>query len=100
MVTRLSLEQGNTFLFFFRCSVQAAFYLLFLLMLSYALIYGSTREDPTQYSGRADGLRLFCEILTIIFLMFYFFEEVNQAERWVLKIVSLPPIFDSKSRKH
>ena len=60
-------------------------------MLSYALIYGSTREDPTQYSGRADGLRLFCEILTIIFLMFYFFEEVNQAERWVLKIVSLPP---------
>ena len=24
--------------------------------------------------------------------MFYFVEEVNQAERWVLKIVSLPPL--------
>jgi len=62
-------------------SVQASFYILFLTLLSYALIYGSTVEDPTQYNGKADGLRLFCEIFTIIFLMFYFFEEVNQAER-------------------
>ncbi|KAK2556750.1 Transient receptor potential cation channel subfamily V member 4, partial [Acropora cervicornis] len=63
------------------CSVQAAFYVLFLTVLSFALIHGSTQDDPTQYSGKANGLRLFCEALSIIFLMFYFFEEVNQAER-------------------
>ena len=62
-------------------SVQSSFYVLFLTVLSYALIHGSTQDDPTQYSGNANGLRLFCEVLTIIFLMFYFFEEVNQAER-------------------
>ena len=66
---------------FVLCSVQASFYVLFLTVLSYALIYGATQDDPTKYSGEANGLRLFCEILTIIFLMFYFFEEVNQAER-------------------
>lgn len=66
---------------FVLCSVQASFYVLFLTVLSYALIHGSTQDDPTQYSGKANGLRLFCEILTIIFLMFYFFEEVSQAER-------------------
>ena len=63
------------------CSVQAAFYVLFLTVLSYALIHGSKQDDPTHYSGKANGLRVFCEILTIIFLMFYFFEEVNQAKR-------------------
>lgn len=62
---------------------------MFLTLLSYALIYASTLEDPTQYSGRANGLRAFCEVITIIFLMFYFFEEINQAERWVQKTRSL-----------
>ena len=62
---------------------------MFLTLLSYALIYASTLEDPTKYSGRADGLRAFCEVITIIFLMFYFFEEINQAERWVQKTRSL-----------
>ena len=62
---------------------------MFLTLLSYALIYASTLEDPTQYSGRADGLRAFCEVITIIFLIFYFVEEINQAERWVQKTRSL-----------
>ena len=62
---------------------------MFLTLLSYALIYASTLEDPTQYSRRADGLRAFCEVITIIFLMFYFVEEINQAERWVQKTRSL-----------
>ncbi|RMX39953.1 hypothetical protein pdam_00021266, partial [Pocillopora damicornis] len=62
-------------------NVEGSFYIVFLTLLSYALIYGSTLDDPTQYGGRANGLRLFCEVLSIIFLMFYFFEEVNQAER-------------------
>jgi len=77
----LRVYQAKHYLRVVTCSVQASFYVLFLTLLSYALIYGSTVEDPTQYNGKADGLRLFCEIVTIIFLMFYFFEEVNEAER-------------------
>jgi len=79
--SRLRVYQAKTYLRVVTCSVQASFYVFFLTLLSYALIYGSTVEDPTQYDGKADGLRLFCEIVTIIFLMFYFFEEVNEAER-------------------
>lgn len=67
----------------FACSFQASFYVLFLTVLSYALICGSTQDDPTQYSGKANGLRLFCEILSVTFLVFYLFKEIDQAERWV-----------------
>ena len=34
-----------------------------------------------DYNGGPDGLRLFCEILSVIFLWVYAFEEINQAER-------------------
>ena len=67
--------------FLFLSSVQGALYILFLTVLSFALIYGSTQDDPTQYSGKANGLRLICEVLSIIFLTFYSFKEVDQAER-------------------
>ncbi|XP_020624661.1 uncharacterized protein LOC110062138 [Orbicella faveolata] len=80
VVRMLVSRKWNNFAHWWFC-VQASFYILFLTLLSYALIHGSTVEDPNQYDGKADGLRLFCEIFTIIFLMFYFFEEVNQAER-------------------
>lgn len=55
-------------------------------MLSYALIHGSTQDDPSQYNGRASGLRLICEIISIVFLTIYFFKEVDQVERWVIII--------------
>ncbi|KAL9951799.1 hypothetical protein ACROYT_G044528 [Oculina patagonica] len=80
VVRMLVTRKWSTFGHWWFC-VQASFYIVFLTLLSYALIYGSTVENPTQYSGKADGLRLFCEIFTVIFLMFYFVEEVNQAER-------------------
>ncbi|XP_015761535.1 PREDICTED: uncharacterized protein LOC107340682 [Acropora digitifera] len=80
VVRMLVSRKWNKFAHIWFC-VQAAFYVLFLTVLSFALIHGSTQDDPTQYSGKANGLRLFCEALSIIFLMFYFFEEVNQAER-------------------
>lgn len=63
-------------------------------MLSYALIYGSTQDDPTKYSGKANGLRLFCEVLTVIFLMFFFFEEVNEAERLVTTSYSIAVVWE------
>ncbi|XP_068727782.1 transient receptor potential cation channel subfamily V member 5-like [Montipora capricornis] len=61
--------------------VQALLYIVFLTMLSYALIYGSTQDNPKQYSGKANGLRLICEVLSIIFLLFYLSKEIDQAGR-------------------
>lgn len=64
-------------------SFQASLYVFFLAVLSYALIYGSAQDDPTQYSGPANRLRLICETLTIFFLLLFFLKEVEQMERWV-----------------
>lgn len=61
--------------------MQASLYVVFLAVLSFALIYGSTQDDPTQYSGKANGLRMICEILSIIFVIVYLFKEIEQAER-------------------
>ncbi|KAK2556753.1 hypothetical protein P5673_021312 [Acropora cervicornis] len=74
---------------------QASFYVLFLTVLSYALIYGSTQDDPTQYSGKANGLRLFCEIVSISFLVewrTYFKDPYNYFD-WlglILTILVIP----------
>ncbi|XP_015761593.1 PREDICTED: uncharacterized protein LOC107340729 [Acropora digitifera] len=80
VVRMLVSRKWNEFAHDWFC-VQAALYVLFLTVLSFALIHGSTQDDPTQYSGKANKLRVICEVLSIIFLMFYFFEEVNQAGR-------------------
>ncbi|XP_046844774.1 transient receptor potential cation channel subfamily V member 2-like isoform X2 [Xenia sp. Carnegie-2017] len=61
--------------------IQAICYSIFLVVLSYALIYGATREHPNHYNGPWDSLRLFCEILSIIFLMIYVLEEFYQIYR-------------------
>ena len=50
-------------------SAFGGFYLAFLLLLSYALIYGSTRDDPTQYIGGADWLRQACEYAQLSWLL-------------------------------
>ena len=54
---------------------------MFLALLSYAFIYGATRDDPNKYDGGADYFRLFCEVLSIIFVMLYIFEEILQIVR-------------------
>ncbi|KAK2556747.1 Transient receptor potential cation channel subfamily V member 5 [Acropora cervicornis] len=61
--------------------LQASLYVVFLLLLSYALICGSTQDDPMQYRDTANVVRLICEILSIIFLVFYLFKEIDQAVR-------------------
>ena len=63
---------------FFLLSLQVALYIIFLLFLSYSLLYGSTKPDPTQYSSGADLLCGFCEIVTIVMVVFYVCEEMNQ----------------------
>ncbi|XP_066015367.1 transient receptor potential cation channel subfamily V member 5-like [Pocillopora verrucosa] len=62
----------------FFLSLQAALYVIFLLCLSYSLLSASTTVDPTQYEGEADSLRRFCEIFTLIMVVFYICEEINQ----------------------
>lgn len=69
--------------------MQASQYVAFLTVLSYALIFGSTQDDPTQYQGKANSLRFICEVLSIIFVVFYLLKEIDQAERWVTRIVGL-----------
>jgi len=61
--------------------LQALLYVVFLLLLSYALIYGSTQDDPSQYRDTANVVRLICEILSIIFLTFYLIKEIDKAIR-------------------
>ncbi|XP_067038362.1 transient receptor potential cation channel subfamily V member 1-like [Acropora muricata] len=75
--------------------VQASLYVVFLLLLSYALIYGSTQDDPMQYIDTADVVRLICEILSIIFLVFYLFKDIDQAVReWRTHFKDLYNYFD------
>ncbi|PFX13155.1 hypothetical protein AWC38_SpisGene22794 [Stylophora pistillata] len=59
-------------------SLQAAFYVIFLFFLSCSLLHASTRKDATQYYDAADSLRGFCEIVTLLFVVLYVCEEVNQ----------------------
>lgn len=59
-------------------SFQAAFYFIFVLLLSYSLLYGSTKVDPIQYRGVADLLRGLCEVVTLLAVLFYICEEISQ----------------------
>ena len=69
---------------FLLLSLQTAVYFIFLLFLSFSLLYGSTKPDPTQYSGTADLLCGFCEIVTLVMVIFYMCEEMNQMRMWVI----------------
>ena len=42
-----------------------------ILLLSYSLLYGSTKMDPTQYRGAADLPCGFCEVVTLLRVVFY-----------------------------
>ncbi|XP_022806914.1 uncharacterized protein LOC111343975 [Stylophora pistillata] len=59
-------------------SLQAALYCIFLLFLSSSLLHASTKLDPTHYSGALDLLRGFCEVVTLLIVVFYICEEINQ----------------------
>ncbi|XP_022807165.1 uncharacterized protein LOC111344220 [Stylophora pistillata] len=62
----------------FFLSLQAGLYVIFLLFLSYSLLYGSTKPDPTHYRGAADLWCGFCEIATLLMVVFYICVEMNQ----------------------
>nr|XP_058944308.1 uncharacterized protein LOC131772437 [Pocillopora verrucosa] len=62
----------------FFLSLQVALFCIFLLCMSYSLLHASTKVDPTHYSGALDSLRGFCEVVTLLMVVFYICEEVNQ----------------------
>ncbi|XP_022807164.1 uncharacterized protein LOC111344217 [Stylophora pistillata] len=62
----------------FFLSLQTVLYAIFLLFLSFSLLYGSTKPDPTQYRGAADLWCGFCEIVTLLMAVFYMCEELNR----------------------
>ncbi|XP_066015291.1 uncharacterized protein [Pocillopora verrucosa] len=59
-------------------SLQAALYCIFLLCMSYSLLHAANKLDPTHYSGALDSLRGFCEVVTLLMVVFYICEEINQ----------------------
>ncbi|XP_048582080.1 uncharacterized protein LOC5507682 [Nematostella vectensis] len=60
---------------------QAGFYTAFLLLLSYALIHGCTRDNPNRYNGAGDWVRQACEICAIVMVVAYIIDEINQLEK-------------------
>lgn len=54
---------------------------MFLLLLSFTLLYGSTKEDPTQYKGNGDGLRMVCEIFVVLCIVAYIADEISEIEK-------------------
>ncbi|PFX11701.1 hypothetical protein AWC38_SpisGene24471, partial [Stylophora pistillata] len=82
VVRMLIKTKWNSYGFVCLC-LQAACYVIFLLFLSYSLIHGSTRMDPTQYRGVTDFLRGFGEVVTLAMAVFYICEEINQMRVWL-----------------
>ena len=46
-----------------------AIYLLFLLCLTSSLTLASKTSDPREYHSGWDGLRLFCEIMSLLYII-------------------------------
>lgn len=63
------------------CSLLAGLYLMYLLLLSFTLLYGATKADPTQYKDNADGLRMVCEIFVVLCIVAYIADEINEIEK-------------------
>nr|XP_058944307.1 uncharacterized protein LOC131772436 [Pocillopora verrucosa] len=59
-------------------SLQVALFCIFLLFMSYSLLEASIRLEPRQYNDVLDSLRGFCEVVTLLMVVFYICEEINQ----------------------
>ena len=62
-------------------SMQGVLYLFFLLMLSLALGLGAKEDQPTKYESSLDRFRGFCEIMSILFSVWYLGLEFEQCVR-------------------
>ena len=50
------------------CRLLFALYLVFLVCLTSSLTLASKTSDPREYHGGWDGLRLFCEIMSLLYI--------------------------------
>lgn len=66
--------------------MQGLVYLFFLLMLSLALGLAAKEDQPLSYQTGRDRFRGFCEIVSIIFSLFYMVLEIEQLVRYNLFI--------------
>ena len=61
--------------------MQGVLYLFFLLMLSLALGLAAKEDQPTKYESSLDRFRGFCEIMSILFSVWYLGLESEQFVR-------------------
>ena len=66
----------------FCSSFQAIMYVIFLIILSLALGLGATTNEPTSYQEKVDRIRGFCEVMSILFSVFYMCIEIEQFIRY------------------
>ncbi|XP_020892574.1 transient receptor potential cation channel subfamily A member 1 [Exaiptasia diaphana] len=62
-------------------SIRGITYVFFLLVLSFALLQGSTSVDLNEYREPWDRVRAIAEFATFAMVCFYIFEEINQFAR-------------------
>ena len=55
-----------------------SFYLLFMAFLTTSLVLGAGSRDPSQYDSPLDHFRLFCEIVTLLFILYDLALEIYQ----------------------
>jgi len=64
-----------------RITLYALLYLVFLIVLSLALLGAVHSSDPTKYETTKDKVRAFCEMITLVFAAFYMIIELDQMEK-------------------
>ena len=77
----LLLSNFNVVISFHLFRLYALLYLVFLIVLSLALLGAVRSSDPRKYETSKDKLRAFCEVITLVFAAFYMIIEFDQMEK-------------------
>lgn len=78
MVDGVCFVVTTQFLF---CSMLFSLYLLFMLFLTTSLVLAARSSDPSQYNNPVDRFRLFCEIITLIWVLVDLVLEIYEVGR-------------------
>lgn len=54
----------------FLCRMLFSLYLLFMAFLTTALVLAARDGDPSEYDRSLDWFRLFCEVVTLLWILF------------------------------
>ena len=55
---------------------------IFFIIMSLALDLGTTSNKPNSYQEKVDRFRGFCEVMSMVFLVFYMCIELEQFIRY------------------